>query len=66
MMDSQRQSAETRRRNEQARREKREKREAMMDRVVSTLQAVMDDATATPTARLEAAKLVKEIVEKNP
>lgn len=63
MTDSQRQSAETRRQNEQSRREKAEKRRGERERLRSALLQIADDAQATADQRLEAAKLLWEMID---
>lgn len=54
-------SQETRRKNEQARRERHERERAEVKAQVLALRRVRDDPDATPGERLEAVKLLMEL-----
>ena len=52
---------ETRKRNEQIRRERRERERAERAAQVAALRQIRDDPNTTPEARLEAVKLLLEL-----
>ena len=54
-------SQETRRKNEQARRERHERERAEVKAQVLALRRVRDDPDATPSERLEAVKMLEEM-----
>lgn len=58
------QAAETRRKNEQARRERRERERAEQAAQVSALRLVRDHPDSTPTERLRAVELLAEFERK--
>lgn len=58
------QGLETRKRNEQARREQRLKREQEEAAQVEALRQIRDNPKTTPEARLEAVKLLLELEKK--
>ena len=59
------QALETRKRNEQIRRERRERERAERAAQVSALRQIRDDPNTTPGERLEAVKLLIEEDRKN-
>ena len=58
------QAQEPRKRNEQARKERRLKREREKSAQVEALRQIRDDPNTTPEARLEAVKLLMEMENK--
>ena len=58
------QAQETRKRNEQIRRERREREMAEHTAQVAALRQIRDDPNTTPEARLEAVKLLMEMENK--
>lgn len=57
-------SQETRRKNEQARRERREREQAEIKAQAAALRQIRDNPQATPGERLEAVKLLMEMQER--
>lgn len=57
-------SQETRRKNEQARRERREREQAEIKAQAAALRQIRDNPQATPGERLEAVKLLMELQER--
>ena len=64
MDESHAKAQETRKRNEQARRERRERERAERAAQVAALRQIRDDPSTTPEARLEAVKLLMEMESK--
>ena len=62
MDESHAKAQETRKRNEQARRERQLKREREKSAQVEALRQIRDNPKATPEARLEAVKLLLEML----
>ena len=58
------QAQETRRRNEQIRRERREREQAEIKAQAAALRQIRDNPQATPGERLEAVKLLMEMESK--
>lgn len=55
------QAAETRRKNEQARRERRERERSELEATINTLRQIRQNPKATPGERLEAIKLLMKL-----
>ena len=64
MDESHAKAQETRKRNEQARKERRLKREREKSAQVEALRQIRDNPKTTPEARLEAVKLLLEMESK--
>lgn len=57
-------SQETRKRNEKIRRERREREQAEIKAQAAVLRQIRDNPEATPSERLEAAKLLQDLFVK--